>query len=68
MNRNNTERRAARECRVALSTLRAAHPLTATIEQARKEFDARVTLKAWRGLYPQGIPGSGDFHDGIPTE
>ena len=66
-NRNNTERRAARECREAEHTLAAYRSRKgATMDQGRAADRAVLTLKAWRRSYPEGIPGEGAYHDGIP--
>lgn len=69
MNRNNTERRAAKECRNALSIVRRMKGRrSATMDEGRAEGYARNILSAWRYCYPAGIPGDGEFHDGIPAE
>lgn len=67
MNRNNTERRSARECSEALALLsRTERKRTATLEEGRARDTALRRLSAWRKCYPNGIPGEGLYHDGIP--
>lgn len=69
MNRNNTEKQAAREVREALRLIRSAKGRTAmTLEEGRALKRATMNLRDWRFCYPQGIPGDGEFHNGIPVE
>lgn len=68
MRRNNTERRAAAQCERAISTIaRYGRRSSLTMEEGRKLTRAYRGLIDWAQAYPDGIPGDGPFHDGIPA-